>query len=449
MPAIPVPPPLKVAVINDDPGVRALLTALLRQEGAEVSSFGSPRVFLDDADTPSFDLILSGLLLPVLGGLELLREVRGRSLRPRFVIMATKASVETAVQAMKEGASDFLVKPFEPEELLHIIRDTAAGSQDQPETDVEKDRPFAIGRSAVWLRLLERARRVAPLLSSVLLRGETGTGKDVLARYIASFGPRASRPFVALNCAALPDSLVESELFGHARGSFTGAAGQRSGLFEEADTGTLFLDEIGALPLNAQAKVLRVLEDRAVRRIGENKAAPVDVRIISATNVDLESAVSRNEFRGDLYYRLNVVSLSLPPLRERPEDVQPLAEHFLADLEKRGLPGRRLSPEALAFLVRYPFPGNVRELRHALEQAVAFSDADTLGLADFDFLKARADVVPQLDKGPEEEQPSALTQESLRDAMKKTGGNRVKAARLLGISRSSFYRLLRQLPHES
>jgi transcriptional regulator with PAS, ATPase and Fis domain len=301
----------------------------------------------------------------------------------------------------------------------------------------------------VWLRLLERARRVAPLLSSVLLRGETGTGKDVLARYIASFGPRASRPFVALNCAALPDSLVESELFGHARGSFTGAAGQRSGLFEEADTGTLFLDEIGALPLNAQAKVLRVLEDRAVRRIGENKAAPVDVRIISATNVDLESAVSRNEFRGDLYYRLNVVSLSLPPLRERPEDVQPLAEHFLADLEKRGLPGRRLSPEALAFLVRYPFPGNVRELRHALEQAVAFSDADTLGLADFDFLKARADVVPQLDKGPEEEQPSALTQESLRDAMKKTGGNRVKAARLLGISRSSFYRLLRQLPHES
>jgi DNA-binding NtrC family response regulator len=366
---------------------------------------------------------------------------------PRVVIMAGGGSVQSAVQAMKEGALDYLIKPFKHEDLVHLVRKVAAGNARVPESGGQPERAFAVGRSAVWLSLLDRARRVAPLPSTVLLRGETGTGKDVLARYIVSFGSRSSRPFVALNCAALPDNLVESELFGHARGAFTGAAVARRGLFEEADTGTLLLDEVGALTLAVQAKLLRFLEDRQVRRLGDNRSVPVDVRIIAATNLDMESAVSRHEFREDLYYRLNVLSLTIPPLRERPEDVEPLATYFLSLFQAEGVPQRRFTPEAIRLLRGYPFPGNIRELRHAVEQAFAFCDSGELGPDDFAFLKARIDRVHKpAEEAPET--PAAVTPEKLREALEKAGGSRVDAAHLLKISRSTLYRLLRQLPAE-
>ena len=258
-------------------------------------------------------------------------------------------------------------------------------------------------------------------------------------------------PFCALNCAALPDDLVESELFGHARGAFTGAAGERPGVFEEAHGGTLFLDEIGTMPLQAQAKLLRALEERQIRRVGDNRSITVDVRILAATNLDIESAVARREFRDDLYYRLSVVTLVIPPLRERREDVRPLTEHFLGALRRNaGAGASRVSKEAQELLTRYPFPGNVRELKHAIEQAFAFARGDELLADDFGLLVARANMSPLSAPGlaPSDDGPSGVTPERLRDALRRCRGNRVEAAKLLGISRSSLYRLLRQMQPE-
>lgn len=306
---------------------------------------------------------------------------------------------------------------------------------------------FAIGRSAAWRRFLERAARVAPLGVTVLIRGETGSGKEIAARLIVSMGKRTDAPFVAVNCAALPETLVESELFGHARGSFSGATEARRGLFEEAHRGTLFLDEIGALPLPAQAKLLRVLEESRVRRVGENRVVPVDVRVIAATGLDIEAAIARREFREDLYFRLSALELVVPPLRERTEDIPLLVSHFLERLEEQGGPARRLSPEALDLLTRYPFPGNVRELKHAVEQAAVFADGEVLQPSDFRALWARSQMLLA------SEEPKAgraslddVTPERLEEALKRTGGNRLEAARQLGISRSSLYRVLRRLP---
>jgi len=306
---------------------------------------------------------------------------------------------------------------------------------------------FAVGRSAAWCRLVERAARVAPLGVTVLIRGETGSGKDVVARLIVALGGREGAPFVAVNCAALPDTLVESELFGHARGSFSGATEARRGLFEEAHRGTLFLDEIGALPLSAQAKLLRVLEEGRVRRVGENRVTDVKVRVLAATSLDMEAAIGRREFREDLYYRLSALELLVPPLRERPEDIPLLAEHFLRLLREQGGPERTLSTEALDLLTGYPFPGNVRELKHAVEQAAVFGDGPVLGPTDFRALWGRSQMLLPVTEPRGGRTPIVdVTPERLDEALRKTGGNRLEAARLLGISRSSFYRILRRLP---
>jgi DNA-binding NtrC family response regulator len=308
---------------------------------------------------------------------------------------------------------------------------------------------FAIGRSDSWCRFVERAARVAPLGVTVLIRGETGSGKEIAARLIVAMGRRAAAPFVAVNCAALPDTLVESELFGHARGAFSGATEARRGLFEEANRGTLFLDEIGALPLAAQAKLLRVLEEGRVRRVGENRETAVDVRVLAATGLDIEAAISRREFREDLYYRLSALELVVPPLRERVEDIPLLVTHFLDRLEEQGGPARRLSQEALDLLARYPFPGNVRELKHAVEQAAVFGDDDELCPSDFRALWARSEMLLPADepKGGRTS-PEDVTPTKLEEALKRTGGNRLEAARLLGISRSSLYRILRRMPSD-
>lgn len=306
---------------------------------------------------------------------------------------------------------------------------------------------FAVGRSAAWCRLVERATRVAPLGVTVLIRGETGSGKDVVARLIVALGNREGAPFVAVNCAALPDTLVESELFGHARGSFSGATEARRGLFEEANRGTLFLDEIGALPLPAQAKLLRVLEEGRVRRVGENRVTDVKVRVLAATSLDMEAAIGRREFREDLYYRLSALELLVPPLRERPEDIPLLAEHFLRMLREQGGPERTLSPEALELLTTYPFPGNVRELKHAVEQAAVFGDGSILEPTDFRALWGRSQMLLPAGESRGGRSPIVdVTSARLEEALRRTGGNRLEAARLLGISRSSFYRILRRLP---
>jgi transcriptional regulator with PAS, ATPase and Fis domain len=290
---------------------------------------------------------------------------------------------------------------------------------------------------------LALARRAAASPSTVLLRGETGTGKEVVTRYIVSHSPRAAKTLLTLNCAALPETLLESELFGHARGAFSGAHALKRGLFEEASGGTLFLDEIGALSSAAQAKLLRVLEEGVVRRVGENQPIAVDVRIVAATNRDLAGAIGSGEFREDLYYRLSVVDLLVPPLRDRREDIEPLARQFLAESVRRTGRERVFAPETLEFLRECGFPGNVRELRYGIEQAVVLSEGRTLYPGDFRFSSARpgkAAVARSRSRPITEE----VTPERLAEALAAHGGNRNQAARALGISRATLYRLLRR-----
>jgi DNA-binding NtrC family response regulator len=442
---------VKIAVIDDDPGVVELIRSIVENEGWQLDGFGDGQQFLDRADLDSYDVILSDLQLPGLSGLDLLREIQDKTRKPRVVIITGHASVPTAVTSMKEGAVDYLVKPFAIDQLLALLKRLTGGMQSpESEPSASTARDYAVGCSQLWRELLDKARRVAERPATVLIRGETGTGKEVLARYISSFGPRAGKPMVTLNCATLPENLIESELFGHVRGAFTGATLPRRGLFEEANGGTLFLDEIGSLPLQAQAKLLRAIEEHHVRRVGENKSIPVDARILTATNLDLEAAMARREFRDDLYFRISVVTLWIPPLRERVEDIPLLAEHFLTEFAGTHEAPKRLSASAVEFLSRYSFPGNVRELKHALEQACAFSSEAELHPRDFPFLSARAQLMPS---GPvplrDEAGPRNVTPELLKEALARSKGNRIEAARDLGISRSTLYRLMGKSSGES
>ena len=433
----------RVAVVDDDPGVRELIRSVLVQAGFEAVCFDGSQSFLGEAGRVPFHLILCDLALPQLSGIEVLRRLRSRGAFPPFVIVTGHASVATAVEAMKEGASDYLVKPFRIQQVV----DLAERLVRVPEAEETGGAPpGVVGVSAAWKDLLAKARRVGELSSTVLIRGETGTGKDVLAKYIASFGPRAPKAYVALNCAALPETLIESELFGHVRGAFTGATAPRRGLFEEADGGTLFLDEIGSMPPALQARLLRALEEKQIRRVGDSRSIAVDVRILAATNLDVEAAIARNEFREDLYFRLSVVTLFIPPLRERPDDIPVLSDHFLRLLAPAGASPRRLSPSARSLLAGYAFPGNVRELKHAVEQAVALSSGAELTPDDFSFLRARAELMPERGGGREARAPVEVTPADLESALREVGGNRIEAARRLGISRSTLYRLLRRLP---
>ena len=442
----PVPRPLRVAVIDDEDQVRDLVRMALERADAKVDAFPSSQLFMDRAIFTDYDLILSDLMLPGLSGIDLLFEVKAKAPSVPFVIMSGQAAVPDAIDAMKAGAADFLVKPFRIQSLLDVVTRLARNVAPRSVSGVwkrEKEQNFAVGNSPAWKSLLEKARRVAELSSTVLIRGETGTGKEVIAKYIASFGPRAGKPFVTLNCAAIPDDLIESELFGHVRGAFSGATNARRGLFEEAEGGTLLLDEIGSMPLAAQAKVLRALEEFQIRRVGDNRSVAVDVRILAATNLDIEAAVKRGTFRDDLYYRLAVVTLWVPPLRERGEDRLLLADHFLRLFSGKSQFPRRLSAEARDLVLNDAFPGNIRELKHSIEQACALTPRDELLPDDFPLLLARADAVSPADEAAAGGTRDA-TPEKVQEMLQKTGGNRVEAARRLGISRSTLYRVLRK-----
>ena len=423
------------------------MRAALERVGATVDLFPGSQLFLDRAIFTDYDVIFCDLMLPGLSGIDLLFEVRGKAPAVPFVIISGQAAVSDAIEAMKAGATDFIVKPFRIQSLLDVVKRLTQDTNPRTASGIwrrEKEQNFAVGNSAIWKSLLQKARRVAELSSTVLIRGETGTGKEVVARYIASFGPRAGKPFVTLNCAAIPDDLIESELFGHVRGAFSGATNARRGLFEEAEGGTLLLDEIGSMPMAAQAKVLRALEEFQIRRVGDNRNVAVDVRILASTNLDMEAAITRHIFRDDLYYRLAVVTLWVPPLRERGDDKLALADHFLRMFSKPSQYPRRLSAEAKDLILHDPFPGNARELKHSIEQACALSAHEELVADDFPLLMARADSISSDDLEAVSEGPRTVTLERLQEALEKTGGNRVEAARQLHISRSTLYRMLRK-----
>ncbi len=433
-------------MVDDEEPVRELVRTALERAEAKVDTYASGQLFMDRAVFSEYDLILSDLMLPGLSGIDLLFEVKAKAPSVPFVIMSGQAAVPDAIEAMKAGAADFLVKPFRLQSLLDLVARLTRDVNPRSVSGVwkrEKEQNFAVGHSPAWKNLLEKSKRVAELSSTVLIRGETGTGKEVVAKYIASFGPRAGKPFVTLNCAAIPDDLIESELFGHVRGAFSGATNARRGLFEEAEGGTLLLDEIGSMPLAAQAKVLRALEEFQIRRVGDNRNVNVDVRILAATNLDIEAAVKRGTFRDDLYYRLAVVTLWVPALRDRGDDKLLLADHFLRMFSGKSQFPRRLSSEARDLVLNDPFPGNIRELKHSIEQACALTPRDELLPDDFPLLLARADAA----SAPESASGIGVreaTPEKVQEMLVKTGGNRVEAAKRLGISRSTLYRLLRK-----
>ncbi|HVH07968.1 MAG TPA: sigma-54 dependent transcriptional regulator [Myxococcota bacterium] len=444
----------RVLVVEDNASLRLGVTRALRERWSEVEELGDggrARERLADRGVEPFDVVVTDLRLPGADGVDVLRAARARSSRTAVVLMTAYGSIDTAVEAMKLGAFDFVQKPFELETLE--LRVERAVAHAQLVTEVERLREergrapgsHLVGDSPSMHAAVELATRVAPSRSTVLLTGETGTGKELVAGLIHAGSPRAGRPFVKVNCAALPETLLESELFGHERGAFTGADRQRAGRFEQADGGTLFLDEIGDMTPATQVKLLRVLQDGEFHRVGGNKPLRCDVRIIAATNHDLEQRVREGGFREDLYFRLNVIRVHLPPLRERGGDAVALAVHFLEQFSRDlGRPGACFGEEALARIRAHAWPGNVRELRNAVERAVLLSDGDEIraehvGLAP----SATPGWQPELPAGglALEEVERAVVLEALRRAR----FVQKDAAALLRVSRRKLNYMIRRM----
>jgi two-component system response regulator AtoC len=436
-------------IADDDQVARELLAEALGREGYRVRLAAGGEECLRLAAAEPFDVALIDLRMPDLDGLGVLKRLATIQPDLPVIILTAFATIETAIEAVQAGAFDYLSKPFRLDEIKVVVRRTLDARrlarenlQYRQELKARYGFETLVGQSHQMVEIYKLVARVANLETTVLIQGETGTGKELVARAIHGASARASRPFVVVDCAALPETLFESELFGHERGAFTGAFAARRGLLETSAGGTCLLDEIGELSAPLQAKLLRTLQERTIRRVGGNDAIPVDVRVVAATNRDLRKLVGEGGFRDDLYYRLNVVTITLPPLRERTSDIPLLAQHFLASFARRSeRPVKRLAPDALALLSSYHWPGNVRELEHLLERAAALASAETLLPDDFPaHLReepARAPRLPAAGMSLEE-----VKRWYVHKVLDEAGGNKLRAAELLGIDRRTLYRIL-------
>lgn len=445
---------VRIAVCDDEMLIRAWLEEHLTEAGYQVDPFALGGTLVDAMKEDPADLVLLDLRLPDGSGLDFLREIGQLESAPPVIMITAHGEVETAVAAVRAGAYHFLEKPVELPELLLLIEQALEARKLAAEVDRYREGnrwQFSdvtlVGRSAAMRNVAETitrlGRRGQP--ATVLIQGESGTGKDVVAQAIHARGPRQAGPFIAVNCTSLPESLVESELFGHRAGAFTDAREEKRGLFELAHGGTLFLDEVGDMPRGAQATLLQVLETRKLRRVGGVRDIPVDVHILAATNRNLEKAVDEEFFRRDLFYRLNVIPITIPPLRERREDITPLTLHFLESLARDlRLPGRGIEPDALAALEAYPWPGNARQLRNVLERVLLLHDEAPVRLhhlppeiymGEGAPLGIGSSGFPLPRTGVEMEE---LERDLLRQALDRTGGNKSEAARLLGLSRDTL-----------
>jgi two-component system response regulator AtoC len=447
----------RVLVVDDEPGLRQSLSLLLRDAGYDVAVEADGRRALERTATEPFDIILCDVRMPALGGLDFLRAYRERASGGGglVIMMSAYGGEDAALAAMKEGAYDYVPKPFRADEVILTLRKAEERERLRRAVATLTARLESggadhgvVAESRAMRDALDVVGRVADRGTTVLVLGESGTGKEVIARAIHRASPRAGRPFVAVNCAAIPENLLESELFGHVRGAFTGAAADKPGLFEQADGSTLLLDEIGELPLPLQAKLLRALQEGEIRRVGDARTRRVDVRLVAATARDLEAEVRAGGFREDLYYRLNVVTVRLPPLRERPADIAPLAARFAAQLARRFARPLALAPEAVAWLEGQPWPGNVRQLENTIERAAVLTDHDVLGVADLDQDVRPRPGAPKGDaRGPSITLRDAVTgaeRDAITTALAAAGGNRRDAARRLGVSlRTLFYKMAR------
>jgi DNA-binding NtrC family response regulator len=440
----------RILLIDDDAAVRESMTRTLKSAGYTVEPAASGEEGLAAARRGSFDVILSDMRMPGISGLDLLTRVREAQVDSVFIIMTGFGTIETAVEAMKLGAVDFVQKPFFRDELLMRVRAAAERRQLARQVDLLQRHIRAgastdglIGDSKPMLEAKELIRRAAPAPGTVLITGETGTGKELAARAIHAASPRAGRTFVALNCAALTESLLENELFGHGKGAFTGAESARAGLIEHASGGTLFLDEIGTMSKTVQAKFLRALESGEVRRIGENDSRRVDVRFVAATNVDLQQVVEAGDFRADLYYRLNVHRIHMPPLRDRPEDIRPLATHFLS---RYGAPTgiTTCSAPAWELLEAYSYPGNVRQLEHVIQRAVAIARGTEIQADDLPGELVAPAAAPAPPEGTVAAARERADREMLVATLARHGGEIGAAAKELQISRTTMWRLMKK-----
>jgi len=446
----------RILVVEDHESERIAVSKILKAEGFSV--FGA-----EDADKAmgyldeNIDVVLSDLQMGEVSGIQLLQLWKKRKPETHFILLTGHSSIPSAVEAIKEGAFDYLTKPVNPDELILLIRRAIESLQKDKEIDSLRrrlDQKFGldqiIGQSKQMKEVFAKIQRAAPVDSTVLILGESGTGKELVAQALHHNSPRKKGPFVAVNIAAVPPTLVESELFGHVRGAFTGATDKRMGRFEQADAGTLFIDEVGDFELPLQAKLLRVLESFTVTPVGGHEDRKVNVRVLAATSRDIRKMVQEGKFREDLYYRLNVVTITLPPLRERPDDIAVLVEHFLREItESKHTAPRRISPEVMRRFQQYHWPGNVRELRNVLESMMVLADGEYLTENDLPEQIAQS----SRELGTPKEVPAGLTMDELErlaitKALDQCRGNRTHAADKLGISVRTLQRKLRQYERE-
>lgn len=440
-----------ILIVEDDRNQADAVSEALQRVGHECVVVTAPRRASAILESRSFDLVITDLMMQDLDGMDILRAVKSINPTTEVIVITGHASIETAVGAIRQGAYDYIEKPLNVE----VLRDRVSKALERrrlvaqtKELSAQLDERFGfagvVGNNPQMRRVVEIARQIAPTNTTVLITGESGTGKELIARAIHNNSPRRHRNFVALNCAALSEGILESELFGHEKGAFTGAAALRRGRFEYADGGTLFLDEVGDMPMSTQIKLLRVLEDGEIMRVGSNDPIRVDVRLISATNRDLNAAIAEKAFREDLYFRLKVVTLALPPLRERAEDIALLADYFMKEFSRQhGKTITALSPAALQALQAYTWPGNVRELRNAVETMVALAQGNTL-----DVQQLPPEIPGAVRPGPSAASLGTMTLEEaerqlIANALRATEGNRQEAARRLGIGERTLYRKIK------
>jgi len=447
--------PSRILIAEDDRVARELLEEILRREGHTVEAVADGDAAISRAGKTDYDLVISDVRLgDGAGGMEVLAAFQKQAQETPIILITAFGDVTGAMAAIQKGAYDYVSKPFNVEELTITVRRALERTRLLEENRAlrasRKDEPrieSIVGKSPQMLDVYKMVARVAPTLSTVLVVGESGTGKELVARAIHTHSPRAGGPFVAVNCTALTESLLESELFGHAKGAFTGAVASKRGLFEEAQGGTLFLDEIGDVGAKMQAQLLRVLQEGEIRRVGGSEPVKVDVRVVAATNRDLDEEVKEGRFREDLYFRINVVTVKLPPLRDRPSDIELLVNHFLAKYaarERRADAG--IAPEAMQLLKRWSWPGNVRELENVIERALALSKDGVILPSD---LPAEVTGVTQTATGAApsglaDDRPTLaeLERRYIELILKETGGNKKRAAEILGIDRRTLYRTL-------
>jgi len=444
-----------ILIADDEVGIRESLTVVLEEEGYHCTAVQDGDEAIAAIDEKSFDIIISDLKMPKTDGLGVLEYALQHSSETLTIIITAHATVETAITALRKGAADYILKPLDFDEVLIRIENLLEQKDIIQENkylreqiDQEYNFNHIIGESEAMKEVYRMVERVSEATSNVLITGSSGTGKELVARAIHSNGDRAKKPFLAINCGAIPEDLVESELFGHKKGAFTGAASDKDGIFVAAHGGTVFLDEVAEIPLNLQVNLLRVLQEREVKPVGSNQMVSFDTRIIAATNKDLEAEVEQGNFRDDLYYRLNVVELPLPPLSQRRDDIPLLAHHFLKKYNKelkRNLKG--ISSEAMSAMMAYEWKGEVRELENVIERSVLLSDNEYLQLEDLPGAIRNVSGTESIDMDSErlEEAVQVFEKHHIQSMLKRTDGNKPEAARLLGIDPSTLYRKMERL----